>query len=824
MCVTGLMFAMWLAVWSGVASAMPAGVARPSYATVQAIKRALGTPYVVVQHLRDNSLTINSLLTGKNETLLHLIAGMPDDGASLTALDHVLEQEENTERVELNAADSDGQRPLHHAVKLGKHQTVFRLLGLGARVNLQDSAGKSPIDYAEEEGHTELVSLLQTYAQAQGDSADAQEEENTASGVPEFLVNLNELAAAGELDPVVGRVAEIMSVLEALSKRRGNNPLLVGEAGVGKTAIAEGIADLIVREEVPKEFIDKTLYNINIGTLNAGTGGRGTLEERVDELIKFADTHPDALFFIDEVHLIAAGAATGGIDLASLLKPYLEKGRLPVIGATTDPEYRRHILSDKALKRRFSVIRVVEPNKQEALEVALAARDRLAAHHGLEIMDDAVIAAVELAHYLPEQKLPDVALALLDEAAAALNYESGRIKLSLTDIAGKITRRSDSLSWLNNKRKKQVASEIRGLENNQEEQNKALEKHIDTKLASGQEEISKLEADADTDEGSLSKAYRKLKRMMRRKRVEERHIAELIARKLDIPVEKILKTEQDNVANLEENLKKRIFGQDKALTALANTLTVSYAGLGLEGRTLGAFMMTGPTGVGKTHTAQMLAEELFGDKRYLLRFDMSEYAESHTISTLLGAPPGYVGYEQGGTLTSEVLRMPHAVILFDEIEKAHPQFQNILLQILEGARLTDRSGETVDFSNVIVMMTNNSTDLEADFRPEVRNRIDNILHYEALGYEVMEQLVQAQLSILNERLQSQKLTISLSARVSAQLGEDGYDPANGARPLQRVFRQLITLPLSKLIVRGELEEGNYVADINENGKVVFQSK
>ena len=452
----------------------------------------------------------------------------------------------------------------------------------------------------------------------------------------------------------------------------------------------------------------------------------------------------------------------------------------------------------------------------------MAARDRLATHHGLEITDNAVIAAVELAHYFPEQKLPDISLSLLDEAAAALNFDHGRVKLSLVDLLAKITRRSDALSWLSNKRKKQVASEVKQLKSKQEEQNTALEEHIDTQLASVQDEISELEANADANTKPLSKAYNKLKEKMRGKRLKVQHIAELISRKLDIPVEKILKTEQEGIANLEENLKKHIFGQDKALAAIAETLTVSYAGLGLEGRTLGSFMLLGPTGTGKTYTAQMLAEQLFGDERHLIRTDMSEYAESHAVSTLLGAPPGYVGYEQGGTLTSAVLRMPHAVILFDEIEKAHPQFQNILLQILEGARLTDRSGEVVDFSNVIVVMTSNSNDYTRDFRPEVRNRIDNILTYEALNPEVMGQLVQAQLSILNEQLQEQQVVIALGEGAVAQLSEDGYDPHNGARPLQRVFNQRIRTPLSKMIVRGELKEGHYVIDITADGEVEFR--
>ena len=824
--VVGLLLATWLAVCGGVASAMPrAGTilpARPSSAVVSAIKEALGTPEAVMQILRDHELTVNSPLTGKNETLLHLIAGMPDDTASLATLDHVLEQE--GEGVSVNAVDSDGKRPLHHAAKLGKQLTVERLLSKNAHVNLQDNEEKTPINHAEDEGHNDLAALLSTYAEGQGDFFDP-EEEGAAPGVPDFLINLNEMAAAGLIDPVVGRVNEIMSVFEAVSLRRKNNPLLIGPAGVGKTAIAEGIAILIERGEVPAEFADKTLYNIDIGTLTAGTGGRGELEERVATLLNFAKHNPDALFFIDEVHLIAAGGATGGIDLASLLKPALARGELRTIGATTDEEYRRHILNDKALNRRFSVIRVEEPNLQEALEIAFAARDYISAHHGIEITDEAVIAAVELAYHLHEQKQPDVSITLLDEAAAALKYDSGRLKLFLTDIVDKITRRSDRLPYGNNERKKQVKSEIDELKISQEQHQTELDEHIDSKLAEQEQRVNEIEEKADEDEGILAKAQKKLKKLFSRKRLEAHHIAALISRKLGIPVEKILKTEQANLVNLEANLKKHILGQDESVNAIVDTVTVSYAGIGQEGRVLGSFMITGPTGVGKSFTAQMLAELIFGDQRHLIRFDMSEYMEGHTLSTLLGAPPGYVGYEEGGELTKKVLANPHAVILFDEVEKAHPRFQNILLQILEGARLTDRSGETVDFSNTIIIMTSNSTDLQSDFRPEVRNRIDNILTYDALSPEVMGGLVQAQLNMLNERLEEQKVVIELSEDAVASLSEDGYDPEFGARPLQRLFNQRIRMPLAKMIVNGQLKEGTtYIIDIDENGKLDLQTK
>ena len=812
--VLGQVLAAWLVVWSSTASAL--AVTRPPTATVQKIVQALNTPAVALRLMYDNDLTLDTPLNGKNETLLHLIAGLSDDNTSRLALDYILTQENNTDLL-LHTADRDGMHPLHRAAKLGKPQTVGWLLGQGALATTPDKLDKTPLDYAEEEEHAEVAALLRTYVVAQGGVSDTDTE-------PAFLLNLNERAAAGEIDPVIGRVDEVMAVLEILSKRRKNNPLLVGAPGVGKTAIAEGIADLIVRGDVPPEFSGKTLYTVDIGALTADTGGPGVLEGRVKELLQFAEDNPDTLFFIDEIHLIAADSATGGIGIADQLKPALEKGCLRCIGATTEPEYSRYILSDKALNRRFSVIRVGEPSKEEALEIAYAAKDRIGAYHNLEITDNAIVAAVDLSHYLAEQKLPDVALSLLDEAAAALKFDRHRVKFSLADIVAKITRRKDNLTWMNNQRKQQVAAEIKQLKQEQEQQDKALATHIDTKLAELQNEIHALETNPDTDKGLLDKAYHQLKRLLRGRRLQAHHIAELIARKQNIPVGKILKTEQERIVTLEADLQQRVFGQNEAIKAIADTLTVGFAGFNLDGHVLGSFLFLGTTGVGKSYMAEMMTELLFGDTRYLIRFNMSEHSERHTISTLLGAPPGYVGYGEGGTLTEAVLRNPHALILFDEVEKAHPLFQNILLQILEGAHLTDRSGETVDFSNVVIVMTSNSDDPERDFRPEVRNRIDDILTFAELNREIMQQLVQAQLTIFNQQLQTEQVTVSLSKEVVAQLSEDGYDPEYGARPLQRLFRKRIKLPLSKMTVSKKLKKGHYEFYLNKDGEIKIRRK
>ena len=736
---------------------------------------------------------------------------MADDSTSHRALDLLL-SEGNVEDASLNEGDNEGLRPLHNAAKLGNRQTMELLLLNHANANLRDSASKLPRDYAAGEGHTQLVTLLDTHVQAMGG------EEDQDIQPPSFLVNLNVRALNGELDPIVGRADEIAEVAEMLGKLKQNNPLLVGAAGVGKTAIVEGIADLIARGEAPPQLADKTIYMLDIGVLMAGTGGRGELEERVQEWLEFAAANPDILFFVDEIHLITT-ESTGGIAIANLLKPALARGTLRCIGATTDAEYRRHILSDKALNRRFMKVSVEEPSKEDALEIVLGARDRLAAHHGIKISYDAIVASVELASYFPEQKLPDISLSLLDEAASMLSFGRGRMQLAQLDIVDKIERRLGVMSSLSNTRKKEVKAERKQLEDERDTYDEKLAQHIDTKFTEVSAQIEALEAREDSDKELLSGLRGELRKLTNRRKLRARHIAELVSRKLKIPVEQILKEKQHDIANLEESLKERVFGQDQAIKSISDTLTISYAGLGGTGRTLGSFLLLGPTGTGKTHTAKMLAELLFGDeRRHLLRFDMSEYGESHTMSSLLGAPPGYVGYDQGGKLVSDVLRTPHTVLLFDEIEKAHPEFQNILLQILDGARLTDRSNETVDFSNVIVVMTSNSKDYREHFLPEVLNRIDNILHYSKLDRQVMASLVQEQLHVLNADLQKRehKVVISLSENAIERLSDEGYDPDFGARPLHREFRRLVTLPVSKLVISGEIK-GNFLLDLTDDG-------
>ena len=810
---------------------------RPATQVVDKIRQALqkGQLEGVLKLIQENNLTVTQPLTGRSDSILHLVAtGQHDEKVAVEVLQTLVMDD-----TVVDGQNASGMTALHYAVIGGRLQIAELLLVHSARPDIKDQIDKSPIDYARENQHQELVTLLQTYAMAHRRATGEQDTgaalvdavEEGRHQVPDFLVDLNALALAGGIDPIVGRVDEMRMVLEALSQRRKNNPMLVGAAGVGKTAIVEGIAYLVATGQAPDDFRDKTFYAIDIGMLVAGTGARGALEERVQELLKFAEQNTDTLFFIDEVHLITGDEADGGVSIANLLKPALARGTLRTIGATTEADYRSHILPDKALVRRFMKISIVPPSEADAIEIALAARDHLAAHHRLEIADEAVVAAVELSYLLPDQNLPDVALALLDEAAAAQNNVIAGMQFGLRDLQAKISWREALLQ--RKKRNPEIRADLKQLKATRKQRQAGWEKATATS-----EQMTKVEADISAAElqrreherqgnadaatvlksETLPNLYAQRTALLHSGVLLRQHIAAVIARKLGIPVEKILKGKQGKIAELATHLREHIVGQDAALQAIEDTLIVSYAGLGDKQQTLGAFMLLGPTGVGKTFTARKLAEILFGDENSLIRFDMSEFMEAHTISTLIGAPPGYVGFGTGGKLTEAVRRMPHAVILFDEAEKAHPQFQNILLQILDGAHLGDRSGETVDFSHTVIVMTSNSDNIEHDFRPEVRNRIDRTLTFNALDRSMMDELVQKEVADLNVSLQDKEIVISLSDAAVQKLSRDGFDSEFGARPLRRVFRILVKQPLARLILKGELNGGgHYRIDLTTDG-------
>lgn len=658
--------------------------------------------------------------------------------------------------------------------------------------------------------------------------------------MPTFLTNLNELASSGKLDPVIGRSKEIRAVMEILGRRNKNNPVLVGPAGVGKTAIVEGLADAIVKGKVPDVLEGKTVYSLDLGSLMAGTKYRGEFEERLQLLLKFIKgQNGDAILFIDEIHqLVGAGKTDGAMDAANLLKPALARGELHCVGATTPEEYQKYILNDSALDRRFRSVPVNEPSKEDAVEILMGVREKMEIHHGIKISDEAIYNSVFLsAQYITDKNLPDKAIDLIDEASSALKLSAEAMPANLVELEAEI-------------RTKKIFSKTKPQSNEQDAEIKKLEDEFNLGRAKWEKEVlsikqvSELKNQIDRYKFELEQAQRtqdyenasKLKYSIipeLEKKLNELahdwilstiHIAQVIARQKGIPVEKILKSKQEHILKLEDFLKNRVFGQETPLHEISEVLVTSHAGLSDPTRPLGSFLLKGPSGVGKTETAKALAEFLFDSEDSLIRFDLSEFSEKHSVAKLIGAPAGYVGYEEGGVLTEAVRRKPYAVILFDEIEKAHRDFSDLLLQILDDGRLTDNKGRTIDFKNTIIMLTTNSKNLEEDFKPEVLGRLDAMLTYKALDESIMKNLIEKQVRLLNERLSSKELKVEIDQKTFDELAKRGYDPRFGARPLQSVFNQYVVRPLSKRILEGNLPKGTlkarWVGEPNMN--IIFE--
>lgn len=648
--------------------------------------------------------------------------------------------------------------------------------------------------------------------------------------VPAFLVNLNEMAQAGKLDPVIGRTKEIRSVIEILGRRAKNNPVLVGPAGVGKTAIVEGLAEQIVKGNVPDVLKNKTVYSLEMGSLMAGTKYRGDFEERIQNLLKFVKSKSgEVVLFIDELHqLVGAGRTDGAMDAANLLKPALARGELHCIGATTFDEYQKYILNDAALDRRFRSVPVHEPSKEDAVEILMGVRTKMEAHHGIKISDDAVYNAVFLSdQYITDKNLPDKAIDLLDEASSALKLSAEAMPSKLVELEAEL--RSKKIYAQMEKDNKELEEEIVTLEKRFNEGKSNWEKEVSSlkKVSEIKNRLDRLQFELETAERTQNyEEASKLKYMLIPETQKEldsfkhawilnkSHIAEIISRQTGIPVEKILKSKQDSILQLESMLNGRVFGQQEAVHEIAETLIASYAGLSDETRPLGSFLLLGPTGVGKTETAKALTEFLFENEENIVRFDLSEFSEKHSVAKLIGAPAGYVGYEEGGVLTEAVRRKPYSVVLFDEIEKAHPDFADILLQILDDGRLTDNKGRVINFKNTIIMMTSNSKNPKEDFKPEVLGRIDAVLTFHSLDKSIMKQLVDKQMKLLNERLRSKKVSLRLDKKAYETLEEQGFDHQYGARPLNGVFQRLVTRPLSKKILEGNLQGGELMMSWN----------
>ncbi len=722
-----------------------------------------------------------------------------------------------------------------------------------------------------------------------GSKANSSGSEDTYNALNKYARNLNDEAIKGKLDPVIGRDEEIRRVLQILSRRTKNNPILIGEAGVGKTAIAEGLAERIVGGDIPENLKTKQLYSLDMGALIAGAKYKGEFEERLKSVInEVVESNGEIILFIDEIHtLVGAGASgEGAMDAANILKPALARGELRSIGATTLNEYQKFFEKDKALERRFQPVKIEEPDKYDAISILRGLKERYENHHKVRILDEAIIAAVELSQrYISDRYLPDKAIDLIDEAASKLKLEINSVPEELDEIEHKIRQleiEREALKRENSKDK--VEGLNKTLAELQEQRNQIAskwhaEKEVADKIQSYKKQIEDYKLEATNEErqgnygrvaelryGLIKNAENEIERLEKElvgiqsdhalidEEVSADDIAEVVARWTGIPVSKMMQSEKTKLLHLETELHKRVVGQDEAITAIADAIRRSRAGLQDIRRPIGSFIFMGTTGVGKTELAKALAEYLFNTEDSIIRFDMSEFQESHSVSRLIGSPPGYVGYDEGGQLTEKVRRKPYSVILFDEIEKAHPDIFNILLQVLDDGRLTDNKGRTADFKNTIIIMTSNmgSTIIQDNYadrdnysdeevfertkaevtellkktlRPEFINRIDEIVMFQPLSKREIKDIIKLQISHLNEMLAQQNIKVEFTKYALDLLAELGYEPLYGARPLKRVIQKKILNEISKIILEDSMnKDRTIVVDTLEENNFAFFNK
>ncbi|MBT7239805.1 MAG: AAA domain-containing protein, partial [Flavobacteriaceae bacterium] len=717
-----------------------------------------------------------------------------------------------------------------------------------------------------------------------GNKVASNDAEATYNALEKYAKNLNALAESGKLDPVIGRDEEIRRVLQILSRRTKNNPMLVGEPGVGKTAIAEGLAHRIVQGDVPENLKGKTLYALDMGSLIAGAKYKGEFEERLKSVIKeVTDANGEVLLFIDEIHtLVGAGGGDGAMDAANILKPALARGELRAIGATTLDEFQKYFEKDKALERRFQKVLVDEPNTESAISILRGIKDKYEAHHKVQIKDEAIISAVQLSQrYITNRFLPDKAIDLMDEAASKLRMEINSKPEELDQLDRKVLQLEIELAAIRREKSKEAVKSLEmDLANLKEKRNEIFTKwegeknEIEAiqKIKKSLEDL-KLEAERAERNGDFAKVaeirYGQTKTLedqlgvlqeklssqnnednLIKEEVTTEDIAEVVSKWTGIPVTKMLQTEVEKLLNLEKVLHKNVVGQEEAIIAVSDAIRRSKAGLQDTDKPLGSFLFLGTTGVGKTELAKTLAQFLFNDPNAMTRIDMSEYQEKHAVSRLVGAPPGYVGYEEGGQLTEAIRRKPYSVVLLDEIEKAHPDTFNILLQVLDEGRLTDNKGRVADFKNAIIIMTSNigssiiqdafdhETDIEKatelakegvlnalkqQVKPEFLNRIDDIVMFSPLTKEHIKEIVKIQMKQLQKQLNEKQITIDISPQGIATLALKGYDPQYGARPLKRVIQKEVLNKLSKAILGGDIHTDSVVLIDSFEGEIIFRS-
>ena len=667
-------------------------------------------------------------------------------------------------------------------------------------------------------------------------------QESPEQAIAKYTTDFTKLAADGKLDPVIGREDEIRRTIQVLSRRTKNNPVLIGNPGVGKTAIVEGLAERIVSGDVPENLLKKKLLSLDMGALMAGAMFRGQFEGRFKAILKAVkDSDGQIILFIDELHtLVGAGKGEGSMDAGNLLKPMLARGELHCLGATTLDEYRQYIEKDPALARRFQPVYVDEPTVDDTISILRGLKEKYEGHHGVRISDSALVAAVRLSNrYITDRFLPDKAIDLIDEAAARVRIEIASKPEKLDEIDRHLMQLKIEQQALKKEKDEDSKKRLKDLENlikDEEEKSKVLtaewrkeqEKMRGLSDAMAALDAAKAEVASAMRNGDYEKAsalqYGKIPELeenIRKMNAESKeyktvlpeHIAAVVSKWTGVPADKLSVEEQSKLLNIEDELRKRVVGQDHALTVIARAIRRSRAGLSDPHRPAGSFMFLGPTGVGKTEVAKALAEYLFNDDTAMTRIDMSEYMEPHSVSRLIGSPPGYVGYEQGGVLTESVRRRPYQVLLFDEIEKANPDVFNVFLQILDDGRLTDGQGHVVNFTNTIIIMTSNLPDMEAvkkNFRPEFINRIDEIVFFNPLGKDVMAGIVKIQLRNLEKRLEERRISLEVSDKAIKWLGDNGYDSVFGARPLKRLITSAVEDKIADLILSGSVGEGSTV--------------